>query len=276
MFKKKECPYCFHQIDGEEEICPVCNKALVAKRTNKITFLPFWKQLTIFAIGLFGIQLAALLAQIIIIFVAKNNGLDVKVLAEDVNVNAWINFSIYLFIFIIFLLVLKKDCIKLLKTFKHWSVPVSAIAGYIAIIVFNVTYNIILQLIGVKISDNANENSIQEIVKIYPILSIIIFGVIGPICEELTYRVGLFSALKRVHIALAYTVTIIVFALIHFDFTSANMANELLNLPYYLFAATVFSVLYHKFGFASSLSAHITNNVLSFLTAIIQNITNNA
>ncbi len=274
---KKECPYCFKEIDKHEEVCPLCGKQLVEKRTNKVTFLPLWKQLTLFGVGLFGLQIISLLIQIILVFIYRQNHTqaELEIFLDSVQVNAILNFSIYAVVFAILALILFKDNIRVLKTFKNWVVPVSAIIGYLAILAFNYIYGIILHVAGVSISDNANESGITSIVKAYPLLSVIIFGMVGPICEEITYRLGLYSSLRRVNKYLAFILTILIFAFIHFDFTSFKasdptvLRNEFLNLPYYLFAAFVFCFLYEKFGFASSLSAHITNNLVSVISTII-------
>ncbi|MBP5694703.1 MAG: CPBP family intramembrane metalloprotease, partial [Bacilli bacterium] len=106
---------------------------------------------------------------------------------------------------------------------------------------------------------------------VYPITCLFIFGLIGPICEEITYRVGLFSLLKRKNRALAYLVTIAVFALIHFNFSNdpATLLNEIINLPYYMFAAFAFSFAFDKFGFAASATAHISNNLISLFLVVM-------
>ena len=274
---KKECPYCFKEIDKHEEVCPLCGKQLVEKRTNKVTFLPLWKQLTLFGVGLFGLQIISFLIQVILVVIYRQNHTQVELenFLDSVQVNAILNFSIYAVVFAILALILFKDNIRVLKTFKNWVVPVSAIIGYLAILAFNYIYGIVLHVTGVSISDNANESGITSIVKAYTLLSIIIFGMVGPICEEITYRLGLYSSLRRVNKYLAFILTILIFAFIHFDFTAFNasdptvLRNEFLNLPYYLFAAFVFCFLYEKFGFASSLSAHITNNLVSVISTII-------
>ena len=108
-------------------------------------------------------------------------------------------------------------------------------------------------------------------VKTYPLLSVLILGFLGPAVEEFTYRVGLFSFLTRVHKALAYAVTIVIFGLIHFDFTAtgANMVNELIHLPIYMFSGAALCVLYDFMGLSASLSAHVTNNLLSIIPTIL-------
>ena len=239
--------------------------------------MPLWKQLTLFGVGLFGLQIISLIIQVFLVLIYRQNHTqaELEIFLDSVQVNAILNFSIYAIVFAILALILFKDNIRVLKTFKNWVVPVSAIIGYLAILAFNYIYGIVLNVAGVSISDNANESGITSIVKAYPLLSVIIFGMVGPICEEITYRLGLYSSLRRVNKYLAFILTILIFAFIHFDFTAFNasdptvLRNEFLNLPYYLFAAFVFCFLYEKFGFASSLSAHITNNLVSIISTII-------
>ena len=181
----------------------------------------------------------------------------------------FLNGVAYMTIITIFIILVGKDVNEFLKSFKGWKPYVAAAIGFSAILVFNITYNGILSGLNITVSDNANESSLNTMVTDFPFTSLLIFAIIGPLVEEITYRVGLFSLLKRVHVILAYAVTIIVFTLIHFDFTSTTMVNELLNIPFYAFAAGTFCFLYHKFGFASSAAAHITNNVFSILATIL-------
>ncbi len=241
-------------------------------RVEKTTDLKIWKQILFFTIGLFGLTVISLLIQIIVQLAAR------RTIVSDYNYQTFmgsstfdmiVNGSTYLIIAVIFLILMKDDTNEFFKSFKDWKPYVAAAIGFSAILTFNLFYNLILNATGVVISDNANESSLNSIVSDFPFLSLLIFALIGPIVEEFTYRVGLFSLLKRVHISLAYVVTIIVFTFIHFDFQSNNMVNELLNIPFYMFAAATFCFLYHRFGLASSISAHVTNNLLSIGTAII-------
>jgi membrane protease YdiL (CAAX protease family) len=100
-----------------------------------------------------------------------------------------------------------------------------------------------------------------------PYLSLLVLGLVGPFCEELAYRVGLFGLTRRVNIYLAYFVASVVFGLIHMhDFTSVN---EWLSFPDYLVAGAVLAVTYEKFGFGASYIAHATNNVFSLLVEMV-------
>ena len=86
---------------------------------------------------------------------------------------------------------------------------------------------------------NDNENAIDSITNAYPLLSLLVFGIMGPVVEEFTYRVGLFSFIRRFNRPAAYIITIAIFALIHFNFQSTNIVNELINLPSYIVAKEV-------------------------------------
>ncbi|MBR3675120.1 MAG: CPBP family intramembrane metalloprotease, partial [Bacilli bacterium] len=116
---------------------------------------------------------------------------------------------------------------------------------------------------------NENQDAINNIAKINVPLSILFLGFLGPICEELTYRVGLFNFTRRVNRIMGYVISAAIFGLIHIhDYGSLN---EWLSYPSYLFAGLAFAFAYEKWGFGASTLAHVTNNVLSLLiVAIVQ------
>ena len=113
-----------------------------------------------------------------------------------------------------------------------------------------------------------NQGTASSIATAYPIFAIVILGILGPICEEFAYRVGLFSFLRRVSPVLAYIGTALIFGLIHFDFTSKDLITELVYLPNYVFAGIMFSLLYEFGGIGASTTAHILNNLFSVLLII--------
>jgi membrane protease YdiL (CAAX protease family) len=123
--------------------------------------------------------------------------------------------------------------------------------------------------LGIQLDDNQNQAAIVRLVKESPIISLITFGLLGPIVEEWTYRLGLFQFLKSRNKWIAYFVTLSIFGLIHFNFTSTNLTNELLNLPIYLVAGAWFCFLYDRFGLQVAMASHIFNNVLSVMSILI-------
>ncbi len=243
-------------------------------RLTPTTDIKLWKQLVFFLLGFIGLTVTSLLLEVAVVLYGKSaypNPYDYSIFISSTGVNMFMNGAAYLIVFVVFICLIQGDVEEFLKSFKGWKPYVAAAIGFSAILVFNITYNSILNILNVSISDNANESSLNTMVTDFPFTSIVIFALVGPVVEELTYRVGLFSLLKRVHISLAYIVTIIVFTLIHFDFTTSNLTNELLNIPFYAFAAGTFCFLYHRYGLASSAAAHITNNLFSVLATIISN-----
>lgn len=243
-----------------------------------MTNLKLWKHIVFSIIGLVGLIVLNLIISLILRLYASNvypNAAEYKQFLTSSTASMILNGASYLILFVIFIILSAGDSDEFFKSFKGWKPYVASLVGFAAILSFNVMYNSFLSIAGAKISDNANESALNAVVKSFPIASLLIFGIIGPICEELTYRVGLFTLLSKVHVALAYVVTIIVFTLIHFDFEAFGtdaIINELLNIPFYAFAGTTFCFLYHKFGFASSVAAHVTNNVFSLLATIASNL----
>ncbi|MCR5332547.1 MAG: CPBP family intramembrane metalloprotease [Bacilli bacterium] len=269
MFRKINCPKCNQPYDEMKQNCPHCNEPneKVPQHKffgNKATFVPFWLEIVLFAVGWLGFQVLGLVLSLVI-----------KLAPWDVIVKeAVLTFSAYGLLGGIMIAISCKHLKELALSFKKWLVPVSAIVGFIAILTFNMVYGSIIKLIHLDISDNANETSINSITTVYPLLSILIIGLVGPLCEELTYRVGFYSFFRRINKYLAYALTMVFFAFIHFDFEAfsiggATLINEFLNLPYYLAAAFVFTFLYEKIGFGASFACHATNNLASVLSTLL-------
>ena len=246
-------------------------------RENKnISQLSKWKQTVIFLVGLFGLIIAQIVVQLIVDSIAlivnggKNSSYNSFI--NSVDYSFLLNAIPYIILLAFFVFFTKPDWKELTKSFKGWKPFVAGLVGIAVIFSFNISYNVFLNILKVEIVDNSNESVLNLIVGKYPLFSLIIFANLGPICEELTYRVGLFSLVRRVNKIFAYFVTIIVFTLIHFDYGSigtSDFINELINLPFYFVAGFTFTFLYEKYGFAGSLTAHILNNTISVLLTIV-------
>ena len=239
--------------------------------------IPAVKQLIVFAIGWIGFRVLATTIQVLIIFISRANGWNSTEILSRFSTSMILNSVCYISMLVALTLVINTNILKLIKSFGQWQSYVAAAICLASIFAFNIVYGTFINalkelgIINIPVSDNANESSLQSLQDVYPVTCLFIFGIIGPICEELTYRVGLFSFLKRKNRFLAYFVTIAVFALIHFNYSNdpATLLNEVLNLPYYMFAAFAFSFTFDKFGFAASTTAHISNNLVSlFLVAL--------
>jgi len=144
---------------------------------------------------------------------------------------------------------------------------------------FGIGYAVALGLAGLVVGiivsqfykggDNTNQTTAILLSKNYPILSGIVLCLLGPICEEFTYRVGLYSLLRRINVFLAMGVTIVVFAFIHFDFTADDMISELWSLPSYFASAIILTIAYEHRGPACSMIAHIAYNTFAFIMILL-------
>lgn len=234
---------------------------------------PPMKQFIVFLVGWIGFQLFATSLQLTLTVVGKLYNVELSSLGYSMTVNT----ICYVAMIIALILISNRDVLKLLPSFKQWQSYLAAVICFASIMAFTISYNIFIEtlqefgILNIPVSDNANQAAIVSLESKFPFTSLVVFGLIGPICEELTYRVGLFSLIKRKNKALAYILTIIIFAFIHFNFSTntTTLINEFINLPYYMFAAFAFSFTYDKFGFAGSATAHVINNVYSLLVSIL-------
>lgn len=274
---KKTCSYCGASYDYYEIKCPHCGEENDSKEvvaSEHIPMMKIWRQILYFLVGSIGFQILATIFSLLIVIIFRPENADEKLICTAI-----INFVSYAMLFVGLCLITWNEYKKLFKSFYilKWKPYVFGIVGVVAIFAFNLIYNNFLTLLGYTPQINENETGVRSIVNVYPLLSLIIFGLVGPICEELTYRVGLFSFLRRIHISLAYIGSTIIFALIHFSFESIGTSlfiDELIAIVPYIFSGLTFAFLYHKFGFASSLSAHVTNNLISIVTTIMAGIIN--
>lgn len=239
---------------------------------KNISILKPHRQLTLFLVGLIGLVAASFLIELFMVLIARGvspTDYDYETFVSSSLASLIVNGTAYVTAGCVFIILIKNDTNEIFKSFKDWKPYVAALIGFSMIILFNLAYSVFISALGISMSDNTNEISVSNIVVDFPLASLLIFGIIGPFCEELTYRVGLFTLTRRVNRILAYAVTIIIFTLIHFTYNSPNIVNELLNIPCYAFGAFVITYLYDRYGLASSLSAHITNNLVSIGLTVI-------
>ncbi len=298
MNEKIKCKKCGLLIDEDSNICPYCGfpvhhededkteplKGEVVEHphhqeTQKRSFNPFqfesrefktsiYKQIVCFLIGFVGLQLISLLISVIIKAVNPYYLLTI-------TYQGMVNFAIYSILFGVLLLVINKELIPLLNNFKIPKTWLNGIGNGFILIVVSTIVSMIFNLMATAIlgssSVNNNEAGINSIQSVYPFASIIIFGIIGPICEEITYRLGFFSLLKSANRVVAYVGVAILFGLIHFDYstTGAALANEFFNLPSYIVAGVLLSYFYDKYGLSNSILAHITNNLFAIIVGLI-------
>ena len=222
------------------------------KPTKEEPKFALWKRGLLFAIGIIGVEALVYVVAFMVMGLPKSD-----------RVGA-LNLIIYAFIFAAMMGVIFLDIPKFIKIFKGWKPYVFAIAFVAGIMFFDSFYVNLVNLFR-PVDTSANEEAVRSVIDIYPVASVFMLGIIGPFCEELAYRVGLFGLLRRVNRVLAYVVSGIVFGLMHFHFNSSDLINELIFLPTYIVPGILFALAYDLFGLPCSLAAHITNNLIAVI-----------
>ena len=265
LFGNKKCPNCDSEYDVALPTCPACHtpdRHYDERHISPgIVWFEKWKQIVLILLGTIGLSIVASFANLFL----ANEGFDLLIT----------NLIAYLIALIGMGFVIAKDVINFKPVFKRGYTYLIGAVGCIALYIFSIVYSGIINSIT-EIQVSTNESIADGFIINYPALAFFVIVFLGPVCEELTYRVGFFSFLYRVKPWLAYVATILVFAFIHFDAKSFEnvdlLRNEFLNLPFYLFAGATFSLLYHKWGLAASLTAHVANNLLTFILVYVRSL----
>lgn len=293
MNEKRKCPRCNLLIDSSLTSCPYCGCVIEdeekiiediqenkeetkkEKKYNYFSFptrvinMPNWMNISLFLIGFLGIQAVATILSIFLI--SFNYYFSTTTLGIG-----YLNFACYFIVLGIYLVVARKYFIEFISPFKKGRTYLMGLSYGLLLIVVSLIISNITSLIFPTTSSNNNQSSIESITTSLPILSLIVFGLIGPFVEEISYRVGLFGFLRKKGILFAYLISAIIFGLIHFDFTtiyqglsSTEFLTELINIPSYLISGLLLSYFYDKEGFGASFIAHMVNNLFSIILIII-------
>lgn len=284
-FSKIKCSCCGAQYDELSRECPTCHhkNIFIEKGTFKnckAIFLPPFSQLFLFLFGFLGFQLIGGIITAIIEVKLKsilhgNEQLALEYLKLP-KTNMIITFSTYIILFTIFILFLLKFINLIAESFLFIKILLIGIGFGILAIFLSSAYSIIASLFFKDLPNNQNQSILESIISIYPFSSVILFGLIGPFCEEITYRLGLYSLLRRINKIIAYIITILIFSLIHFDwnclfpYDKTKFLIELINLPSYFIGAFLLCYCYEKFSLGCSTYAHMTNNFVSVILIIIE------
>lgn len=116
---------------------------------------------------------------------------------------------------------------------------------------------------------NANQDAINLLTKNYPTIMIFITVIIGPFCEELTYRVGLYNLLSKKNEILGYIISAFIFAFVHIRFEDTTFLAEITAFPVYLAISFLLNSTYKKYGLAGSYVAHAFINLVSIIMVLI-------
>lgn len=229
------------------------------------------KQLTLFFVGWLGLTIFSIIVSIAILTIVfifqGENGY--QSFLESSTFLSFVNFFTYTSLFILVLVIAAPSLVKILRELMHISSWTKGFGYGFLIILASASLGIVYDVMNISINDNINQETINTLVLELPFMSFITFTFLGPIVEEFTYRLGLFAYLARKSRLLAYGLTLLLFGLIHFNFTNPDLVNEVLNLPFYLIAGGLFCFIYEKEGFGVVTIAHITNNLVSVVSILL-------
>lgn len=283
-FRVDHCPECGKSNDCLEPTCPHCGHQDEEKRSIKgfehqcVLAWPF--QLTLFLVGFLGQMILGVIVSVIVrtIYVSTHPGYTPEELQNylsSVDTQFLLNSIIYVIVFVALLLILgfRKKLPALFKSFAKWQAPVFGLVGFLAIFAAGMVYSLIVNAIftatGTPLPGvNANESSLRAMIAAWPLPCLLVFGLIGPFCEEVGYRVGLFGFMSRLGKPLAYILSALVFGFIHFDWGcfgqgSAAIIREVTNINVYIGSGAALCYIYDRFGFGASFTAHALNNLVS-------------
>ena len=269
LIRNTNCPKCGHSYDPTNKHCPKCSEVnpnpMAHKKYRGLVWLPRWQEITFFLLGWLGLSLIAILVQLAFSYLNTDEN---KVLFMSIT-----QFVTYGILFLGMAILVIQNHWKIFVSFKKIEPYVIGIGiGAIIILLSGLYSRIVSSFYTFDV--NENESLIRQITISYPVFSFIIFVFVGPICEELTYRLGLFSISARLGKWAAYLITISFFALIHFDFLARSTEGyivELLNLPSYLIAGALLCFAYDYFGLAASVTAHVVNNMIAITSILFLN-----
>ena len=264
LFINKKCSNCQGYYDSTLNECPHCHKdnELYQRRSvlNNVFFFHPYAQIGLFVCGFayVGMLMTEILGNVFF-------GDVVDKLLSSAIILAFTYLMMFGGLMSIVLTTRRKEF------FKRFTRPLDYAFGAayaIGIIVAGIIVSIIVSQFY-KGDENTNQAAAILISHNYPIIACLVLCFLGPICEELTYRVGLYSLLRRINVFLAMGVTVLVFTFIHFDFSAENMVGELWSIPSYLISAAILTIAYEHRGPACAITAHMAYNTFAFIMIML-------
>ena len=194
-----------------------------------------------------------------------------KITSETVNKNPNISVLLSLFstliVFIIILIVYRKDLIKEFKLFKNnfiTCIDTGFKYWFIGVLIM-FACNIILAF-GFKSGGANNENLVQSFIKTLPILMGIDICLIGPFVEEIIFRKTIKDVFKNKWIFVA--LSFLLFGGAHVISNAKTIIDWLYIIPYGALGAS-FAYSYHKTDTVfTSMSIHMIHNTILFLLSV--------
>ena len=205
LLNNKKCPNCASYYDPTLKECPECHKTneLYEQRRlpDSVVFLHPLAQIGLFLAGFSYVGM--LISEIITTLILA--GMADRGLASALTL-----LFTYLLMFSALLVICFSSRTNILvEKYKRRNDYLFGLFYASAIINTGMFINVIQSFFYQ--ATNGNQVTAESIITNYPIIAIFVVCLLGPICEELTYRVGLYSFLRRINKILAIIVTTLVF-----------------------------------------------------------------
>lgn len=154
-------------------------------------------------------------------------------------------------------------------------IPAGAIMiiGMQAILWENILMKYIKEVLGIVVN-NANTESVIEMIKASPVMMGIMACLYGPILEELLYRYTAFGLLRNKSRSMAYIISALLFGFQHIAVAViwGGELIQLINMPEYIIAGLIFAFLYDRTkNICVPIGAHILANSFGMVTMILSN-----
>lgn len=246
------------------------------------------QEMTLFLLGFLGLQVCALLLQLIMEPAFASGAINEGQLAMGVNLASYALLGLVFWLYLIspFGSGIKQSLKPGSSLHRKPRGISQGIYVFIIIYLVGVFYSGLIELIP-WMSTNTNQSTLVTLGSSFPIPLFVMTVLLAPLIEEITYRGGLtnacaggFTGAKRgYHPLVGILISSLIFGLIHFDFQGSILSatqgdfyplyRELLNLPAYVISGAALAGCYLASGsLYLSVALHSLNNLIAFIGMI--------
>ena len=200
-------------------------------------------------------------------FIIQLLPIDIETLKQPNN-ELLFNIGYELFMLIIIFLILKDTIINDFKIFTKYFTKF--IKGYIKYWFIALGLMMISNLIILIFTKDIaqNEQSVRQLVKVNPILSIFLASVLAPLLEEFLFRLSLYKILNK-YKWLFIILSGLIFGSMHVLPTANNITDYLFLIPYSIPGSIFAYTLYKSKNIFVPISLHFIHNTASIIIQII-------
>jgi len=239
----------------------------------------FHQNMLLLVLGLTGLFVLPSLFLILLIPIFSN--LDIHLLEY---IAYFFGYGSY--IGILFYILKKEKIKKILKGFDINNLKVAIVFFAILYLASLLTSSILILIFGKNLT-NANQSSLNDGLVKYPFVLFFFSVILAPIVEEFVFRFSIFRPINKKNKILAYIITILLFAGIHFLSSFGTLSTNLekmdkaqayaiffsdfKTLPIYIVGALVLTVSYDvNKNISTSIMVHAIYNFSQFIGMLIK------